>query len=375
MAILKQGTTNTRLYKLIASSDHVSLIAGVDSRVRLSKAGQTFAVSGGTTKSIGFGWYRLLLTATDCNTLGDLAFYITGTSADDTDFVDQVSARVNDDFTFPTTKGRSTDVSATGEVGIDWANIGSPTTAQNLSATNIDTDQVVASFSGAVNSVTSGVTVTTNNDKTGYSLSNPQAFNNTGTVFVLGGTVGKVTGTVATLTSNADKTGYSLSSPHTVDITGNITGNLSGSVGSVTGNLGGDVQGNVDGSVASVTGNVSGSVQNVISYVTVGTNNDKTGYSLSAGQLFVKKNTALANFMFPMIDSTDNVTLKTGLTVTGEVSIDGAAFGALTNSPTELASGVYKVDLAAADLNGTNIMLKFTATGGDTRLIELITQA
>src|SRR3990167_2744352 len=344
MAILKQGTTNTRLYKLIASSDHVSLIAGVDSRVRLSKAGQTFAVSGGTTKSIGFGWYRVLLTATDCNTLGDLAFYITGTSADDTDFVDQVSARVNDDFTFPTTKGRSTDVSATGEVGIDWANIGSPTTAQNLSATNIDTDQVVASVSGAVNSVTSGVTVTTNNDKTGYSL------------------------------SNADKTGYSLSSPQTVDITGNITGNLSCSVGSVTGNLGGDVQGNVDGSVASVTGNVSGSVQNVISYVTVGTNNDKTGYSLSAGQLFVKKNTALANFMFPMIDSTDNVTLKTGLTVTGEVSIDGAAFAGLTNSVSELASGVYQVNLAAIDLNGTNIMLKFTATGGDTRLIELITQ-
>lgn len=54
----------------------------------------------------------------------------------------------------PTTAGRTLDVSATGEAGIDWANIGSPTTAQNLSATNIDTDQVVASVSGAVGSVT-----------------------------------------------------------------------------------------------------------------------------------------------------------------------------------------------------------------------------
>lgn len=45
----------------------------------------------------------------------------------------------------PTTAGRTLDVSAGGEAGLDWANIGSPTTAVNLSATNIDVDQVVAS--------------------------------------------------------------------------------------------------------------------------------------------------------------------------------------------------------------------------------------
>lgn len=70
----------------------------------------------------------------------------------------------------PTVAGRTLDVTATGEAGIDWANIGSPTTAVNLSATNIDVDQVVASVTGAVGSVTAGVTVTTNNDKTGYSI-------------------------------------------------------------------------------------------------------------------------------------------------------------------------------------------------------------
>ena len=57
----------------------------------------------------------------------------------------------------PTTAGRTLDVSATGEAGLDWANIGSPTTAVNLSATNIDVDQVVASVSGAVGSVTGAV--------------------------------------------------------------------------------------------------------------------------------------------------------------------------------------------------------------------------
>jgi hypothetical protein len=56
----------------------------------------------------------------------------------------------------PTVAGRTLDVSAGGEAGLDWANIGSPTTAQNLSATNIDVDQVVASVSGSVGSVASG---------------------------------------------------------------------------------------------------------------------------------------------------------------------------------------------------------------------------
>jgi hypothetical protein len=40
---------------------------------------------------------------------------------------------------------------------INWANIDNPSTAQNLSGTNIDVDQVVASVSGAVGSVTGNV--------------------------------------------------------------------------------------------------------------------------------------------------------------------------------------------------------------------------
>lgn len=57
----------------------------------------------------------------------------------------------------PTVAARTLDVSSGGEAGLDWANIGSPTTAVNLSATNIDVDQVVASVSGAVGSVTGNV--------------------------------------------------------------------------------------------------------------------------------------------------------------------------------------------------------------------------
>lgn len=55
----------------------------------------------------------------------------------------------------------------------------------------------------------------------------------------------------------------------TANITGNVTGNLSGSVGSVTG----------------AVGSVTGSVNSVTTGVTVTTNNDKTGYALSAASV------------------------------------------------------------------------------------------
>jgi len=63
----------------------------------------------------------------------------------------------------PTVAGRTLDVTATGAAGVDWANIENPATANNLSATNIDVDQVVASVSGAVGSVTGTVGSVTGN--------------------------------------------------------------------------------------------------------------------------------------------------------------------------------------------------------------------
>ena len=90
----------------------------------------------------------------------------------------------------------------------------------------------------------------------------------------------------------------------------------------------------------------------------------------------ITKNVALANFPFLMVDSADSITPKTGLTVTVERSIDGAAYGASTNTPaTEVGSGSYKISLSASDLNGDTISLKFTATGADARYITIVTQA
>jgi len=86
------------------------------------------------------------------------------------------------------------------------------------------------------------------------------------------------------------------------------------------------------------------------------------------------KNAAISGFTFLMVDSTDNVTGKTGLTVTAERSLDGAAFASCANSVSEISVGIYKIDLAAGDMNGSTVTLKFTATGADTRFITIVTQ-
>lgn len=88
----------------------------------------------------------------------------------------------------------------------------------------------------------------------------------------------------------------------------------------------------------------------------------------------VKKNTALANFMFFMVLASDSVTPATGLTITAERSLDGAAFAACANAITEMSAGWYKISLATTDLNGDTVAFKFTAATAKQRDIFIVTQ-
>lgn len=216
----------------------------------------------------------------------------------------------------PTTAGRTLDVSAGGEAGLDWANVGSPTTANGLTGTTISTAQVVASVTGAVGSVT--------------------------------GAVGSVTGAVGS-------------------VAGNVGGNVVGSVASVAGNVGGNVTGSVGsvvGAVGSVAGNVGGNVVGSVASVTA-------AVAITSN---IKKNQALAAFEFLMTDST-NHNPSTGLAVTVTRSIDAGAFAAgALSAVTEVGSGIYSVDFAAGDLNGKVIVLKATAALSDTRFERIVTQ-
>jgi hypothetical protein len=87
----------------------------------------------------------------------------------------------------------------------------------------------------------------------------------------------------------------------------------------------------------------------------------------------IKKNVALAAFPFEMTDLI-NHNPAIGLTVSVFRSIDGGAFAATaTPTATEIGNGMYYIPLAAADLNGGNIALRFTAASADDLNVGLVT--
>lgn len=69
-----------------------------------------------------------------------------------------------------------------------------------------------------------------------------------------------------------------------------------------------------------------------------------------------------AKVNFKMVDETTFLPLS-GLTVTTELSVNGGAFGATTNSAVEISDGWYYVELTAAETNYDELVLKCTATG------------
>lgn len=347
MAFYKQSTAYTRTFKMIDSSDHFSKKTGLTCTVNISKAGAAFGAAGGAVAEIANGWYKVSLNTTDTNTVGDLAFYITATGADDTDFVDQVWVRDLADLAFPatsgrsmvvdasglvdanavklgptgsgtaqtardigtsvllssgtgtgqldftsgvvkgnvtqllgtawlapgtagtpdvnvklwnalatvalplvpTTAGRTLDVSSTGEAGLDWANIGSPTTTVALTGTTIATTQKVDIDTIKTNPVVNAGTITFPTTATLASTTNISA----GTIATVTNltnapTNGDLTATMKTSVTTA----CTASTPTAAAVTGAV-GSVTGAVGSVTGNVGG----NVVGSVASVTAGVT----------------------------------------------------------------------------------------------------------------------
>lgn len=101
--------------------------------------------------------------------------------------------------------------------------------------------------------------------------------------------------------------------------------------------------------------------------------------SLSSGGVSVrgniKKAAAFAKLMFLMTDST-NHNPATGKTVTVTISKDGGSFASLNSADTvtEVANGLYEVDLDATDTNFNNAVLRATATACDDTLVHLFSE-
>jgi hypothetical protein len=331
MALLKQSTTYTRTFFMVSSTDHLSAKTGLTVVVNISKAGAAFGAAAGAVSEIANGWYKVALTTADTGTLGDLSFHCTSSGADDTDFVDQVVAVDVQDavafglsrldaaissrmatFTLPTNFSTFV-IDASGRVDLSKVNGGA---INNLVSGRVDSS--VGALAAAV--VTNAAFAANAVDSNAFAQ----------------GAADKAWGTAA----------------RTLTAATNIT-STGGTTFTQTGDsfvrLGAPAGASVSADIAAVAAHLPATIS---------------------------KNVALNNFEFLLVSSTDHVTALTGLgsAVTAQRSIDGGAFGSCANAVSELGSGIYKINLAAADLNGSVITLRFTGTGADARLITLVTQ-
>jgi len=89
----------------------------------------------------------------------------------------------------------------------------------------------------------------------------------------------------------------------------------------------------------------------------------------------IRQNQAFSNIAFLMVLTSDHVTPATGLTVTGTMRIDNAAFVAVNGTITEVANGIYEFDALAADTNGILITYRFISGTADDTFVTIKTVA
>jgi hypothetical protein len=213
MHLLKQSTAATVIVGPVLDSAGAAVTTAVVGDFRLAKEGTSAVLSGATVTHDANGYYLIALTSTNTNTVGRLAIYSNNTA--------QSMGTTRFMVLLPSVY----DALVTNAVNTSG---GLPSATGSITALA----GAISTFAGgAVASVTGGVTVSTNNDKTGYSLTQSFPSNFSSLAITAGGAV--TAGTVS------DKTGYSLTATTGLgNQTANITGNLSGTVGSVTGSVG-----------------------------------------------------------------------------------------------------------------------------------------
>lgn len=89
-----------------------------------------------------------------------------------------------------------------------------------------------------------------------------------------------------------------------------------------------------------------------------------SGQMSQVGPIRIFRGQMVQNFPFKLVSSVDHVTPFTSGTVSGQISRDGAAFGALqSGGVSEVGLGWYKVNLTSGDLLANTVALSFSAVG------------
>lgn len=340
-----KATAFNRPFLMVESADHLTALTGATVTVKIGKNGGTGATAGGTVSEIDStnlpGWYNVALTTTDTGTAGALAFHCTATSGDPTDFVDKVldPAVAGYGVNVVNIAGSAAAIDGNNNLKVDVVDWGG--TAVNGA---IPPDTIFIRSGTAQAGAGSTITLDAGASATNNLYQNCVIFIRSGTGAGQSNIIGSYVGSTKVATvSNAWATNPDSTSVFTIASFGPVIASVSGTV----------------------TANVT---QWLGSAVTAAT----AGVPIVSVTSNIKKNAA-SRLTFTMTDSTTH-NPKTTLTVTGQVSIDGAAFVSLTNAVTEISNGDYTVSLAAADTNGNALMFRFTATAADDLNIFALTQ-
>jgi len=230
-----------------------------------------------------------------------------------------------DDGLRPTTADRTLDVSSGGEAGVDWANVGSPSTSVSLSSTTV----------GTVTTTTTATNVTTVNGlASGVITATSIAADAITAAKIADGAIDAATFAAGAINAAAIAADAITDAKVASDVT---IASVTGAVGSVTGNVGG----NVVGSVGSVT-----------------TVSDKTGYSLSTAGIQAIWDRAVSNLttvssIGKLIVDNLNATISSvynrlGAPTSADLATDIAALQADTDDiQTRLPSGLNSGNITA----------------------------
>jgi hypothetical protein len=282
---------------MVSSTDHVTPVTGLSPTVVISKNGGAFASPSGAVSEIGNGWYAIAGNATDRDTLGELLIHATGTGADPVD--DRYMIVAYDPFD-SVRLGLTALATLTDETyGLSAIETLVDDLESRLTATRAG---YLDNLSAGAVALASGVTVTTNNDKTGYTAS-----------------------------TVSDKTGYSLSvaPPTASDIATAVWAAGTRTLSSF-GTL-----------VADIATAVWGAVARTITGGTITTNSDKTGYALTGTDIAdIKAKTDQLTFTTPgsvdataTVDTSDLATSANQTTIINHLTdVKGATFSESTDS-------------------------------------------
>lgn len=85
--MIKQNSSKNIMVFMKDSSNHISGKTGLTLLISVSKDGGEFSVINPVVTERGDGWYSIAITSSVTNIIGELAFHITATGADNNDFV------------------------------------------------------------------------------------------------------------------------------------------------------------------------------------------------------------------------------------------------------------------------------------------------